>query len=236
MTHLMRQLEVFGILGLALLPAGAFGSELSSSLRDRIEQFVEARTGGDFESVWVPSLGDFELPGVDPETVRIELSTREQGRLHGAVPVGVVLSDDQRVLKRGTVTARIESSRPVWVTSRALRRGDRLRAKDLRMEHRDAGRVPREATDRLEVLVGKELKRSVREGEPVRTSWVMAPSIIERGQLVRLIVVRGGLRIEGRGKAISDGALGERIRVVNTDSRRQVVGRVAPDGSIHVGL
>lgn len=234
--HVIHLCAALWIAGIVSLPTSAFGGGFSSSLRDRIETFVAERAEGGFESIWVPSLGDFELPGVDPGSVRVELSTRERGRLNGAVPVSVVLSDDRRVLKRGIVTARVEASRSVWVVARDLRRGDRLRDKDLRSERMDAGSVPRETTSDLDQLLGKELKRSVREGTPLRTSWVTAPSIVERGQLVRLILTREGLRIEGRGKAVTDGALGDRIRVVNTDSRREVVGRVVEDGSVHVGF
>ena len=206
------------------------------SLRSQIERFVEARAGGSFDSIDVPSLGDFELEGVDPSRVRVDLSTRASGRLAGPVAVSVVLSDDAQVLKRGVVTARVNASRVVWVAARRLRKGETLRASDLSQKRLDATAVPRGTTADLRRLTGLELRRSVSEGTPVRTSWVAAPALVERGQLVRLIVVRSGLRIEGRGRAVSDGAAGDRIRVVNTDSRREVVGRVARDGSIHVGL
>jgi flagella basal body P-ring formation protein FlgA len=164
----------------------------------------------------------------------VDLSTRARGALSGPVPVSVVLSDPQRVLKRGIVTARVNASRVVIVAARALGRGERIQASDLREDRIDASSIPRDVTRDLNRLVGLELRRAVRNGTPIRTTWVEAPTLVERGQLVRLVLVRSGLRIEGRGRAVSDGALGERIRVVNTDSRREVMGCVAPDGSIDV--
>jgi len=48
------------------------------------------------------------------------------------------------------------------------------------------------------------------------------------------VAERGGLRIEGVGRAVSDGALGEQIRVVNLESRREVSGHAIASGLVRV--
>lgn len=128
------------------------------------------------------------------------------------------------------------AEREVWVASRDLPRGALLGEGDLRLERRAPHRVPRDAVPDRGRLLGLELRRGVREGRVVRERMVEVPSKVKRGEVVRLVLRRGGLQIVGRGRAVSDGAVGDRIRVVNTDSRREVSGRVAGDGSIHVGL
>ena len=126
--------------------------------------------------------------------------------------------------------------RDVWVASRDLPRGALLGEGDVRVVRLAANRIPRDAVPDGESLVGLQLRRGVREGRVVRERWVEAPSKVKRGELVRIVLRHGGLHIVGRGRAVTDGAVGDRIRVVNTDSRREVMGRVARDGSIHVGL
>ena len=77
-------------------------------------------------------------------------------------------------------------------------------------------------------------RRSIPAGRTLRTDWFEAPAVIGRGDRVRLVLHAGGMRIEGIGQALSDGAVGEVVRVRNADSRREVHGRVAPDGAVHV--
>lgn len=205
-----------------------------ASLRQEIEQFILERSEVPPDSIWIPPLEDFALPGVDPAGVRVDLSTRARGAISGSVAVNVALADDRRVLKRGVVTARVHTSRPVVVATRSLRRGETLQAADLRLEKRDVGSVADEATDQLTPLIGMELRRRVRAGTPMRTSWVEPPAVVLRGQRVRILLNSPVLRIEGVGQALADGAVGEHIRVVNSDTGREISGRVGPDGAIHV--
>jgi len=219
---------------LAMLPERAMADRFTASLREQIENFVRSRHPGPFESIEVPSLGDFQLRGVDTSRVRVELSARGSGRTSGIVPVTVVLSDDDEVLKRGIVTTRVVSHRSIWVAARPLQKGALLQESDLRSVRHESRRVPKGATTDLDSLLGKELERSVREGAVIRAEWLDLPSVVERGQRVRLVIQRSGLRIEGVGRAVSDGALGEEIRVVNLDSRREVSGRAAGEGVVVV--
>ncbi len=125
----------------------------------------------------------------------------------------------------------------VWVAARDLPRGALLAEEDVRVERRESRRTPSDASRAdSDAIVGMQLRRSVREGRVLRDRWLEPASTVKRGQVVRLVVRSGGLQILGKGRAVSDGAVGERIRVVNLDSRREIVGRVARDGSVHVGL
>ena len=221
-------------LGALAEPAAAAG--LAASLRDRIEGFIAERAGAPVDSISVPPLGDFELEGVDPRAVRIELSTRASGPLDGAVAISVLISNDERVLKRGVVTARVETTTRVWVAARELPRGARVTQSDFRLEELPARSVPKGAAHDLDEMVGLQLRRSLREGAVVRSRYLEPVSLVERGQIVRIVLRGGGLEIVGKGRAVTDGAIGQQIKVVNTDSRREVMGRVEKDGSVYVDL
>ena len=49
-----------------------------------------------------------------------------------------------------------------------------------------------------------------------------------------MIVERGALRITARGRALSDAAAGETVRVINLQSNKTVEGLVQPNGDILV--
>ena len=219
----------------AVAPGVALAASFEDALREKIERFVRSRTTGNPAEVSVPALADFLSPGVDGSALHVELSTRKQGRLAGPIPVTVVLRDGAREVTRRIVTVRVREEESVWVAARDLERGETLGRRDLVRAQRDLRTLPRDATSKLEALVGKQLKRRVPEGRAMRRGWLEQAALIRRGQQVPLIFRLGTLLIEGMGRAASDGAEGERIRVTNVDSRREVWGRVGPEGAVYVG-
>jgi len=61
------------------------------------------------------------------------------------------------------------------------------------------------------------------------------PHLVRRGHPVELIYVRPGLRISALGVAQEDGALGDLVRVMNAESRRQLQGVVSGPGEVSFG-
>ena len=69
-------------------------------------------------------------------------------------------------------------------------------------------------------LIGMTARRVVVAGRPVRSSDIIAPQIIERGQLLTLSLDNAFMRLSTQAKALENGAKGEVIRVVNTNSHQ----------------
>jgi len=84
-------------------------------------------------------------------------------------------------------------------------------------------------------LVGKVARRTLLPGQPIATNAVDNPRIVTVGSQVRIIFSEGGMQITTYGVAQQPGALGDVIRVRNTESGLFVSGRVQADGSILVG-
>ncbi|MFN3527078.1 MAG: flagellar basal body P-ring formation chaperone FlgA, partial [Paracoccus sp. (in: a-proteobacteria)] len=82
--------------------------------------------------------------------------------------------------------------------------------------------------------IGMQTRITIFEGRPLHPTMLQPPRLINRNQIVRLSFQRSTLRIEAEGRALSDGAAGEVIRVMNMDSRSTVSARVMPDGRVVV--
>lgn len=208
----------------------------TDALRSQIEDFVRERADHSVSSISVPPLGDFRIAGADPDSLRVDLSSRASGRMASTVPVTVVISDGERVLKRGVVTVQLRMERPVVVATRAIRKGEPIDPGAIRLERREAATLHGSAVGDPQRVVGMEASRSIRAGAVMRAEWVERPALVERGERVRLVLHGPSLRIDAVGLALSRGAAGDTVRAVNADSRREVIGRVAPDGSIHVAF
>lgn len=69
----------------------------------------------------------------------------------------------------------------------------------------------------------------------MRPSDLGTPTLVERNQIVNLVYMSGTLTILADGRALTRGAEGDVIRVMNLASKTTVSGRIAPDGRILVG-
>lgn len=85
---------------------------------------------------------------------------------------------------------------------------------------------------RMGDVVGRQARRDLAPGQPIRTFDVQAPEMVKRGEIVTMVVSRGGMIVAAQGRAMETGGIGDTIRVQNTVSQRIVYGAIAEDGTI----
>lgn len=112
----------------------------------------------------------------------------------------------------------------------AIRAGSVLTVSDLKMSD---VRIVGALQDKGQA-VGRQTKRNLFPGHAIFAEDLQKPHLVERNQLVTLTFHRLGLSISTEGRTLDAGAIGDRIRVLNANSRTTVVGTVLSDGSISV--
>lgn len=115
---------------------------------------------------------------------------------------------------------------PVLVAARALARGAQLQEGDLVIEERSLVGLRRGYLRAGDPYAGMRLTRSVRDGQVLTPALVAAEKVVRRGQKVTLVAAGRGLNIAVEGEALADGALGQRIKVRNMSSNKEVEGIV----------
>jgi flagella basal body P-ring formation protein FlgA len=231
-----RLLPVLALLA-ALLPAGVAGGERQSldAIRDAVEQYVRAALPASVGTLEVevgyldsrlrlaPCEGPFDLsvPGSrSPEVGNVTVGVRCPGPTPWSlyVPVQVAAHDD------------------VVVLASPVARGEVITADMLRVERRDVSDLIGEYYRDPEAVTGKRAGQTLPPGRVLSRLWLSAPLALRRGQEVTLLAGSGGFQVRRAGKALADGAVGERIRVENLSSRRVVEGTVTARGHVRVGL
>ena len=90
------------------------------------------------------------------------------------------------------------------------------------------------AVSRVEDIVGLETRKTLYPGRPVLFEDLGPLTVIERNQLVELVFLHGKLRIRADGRAMGRASIGERVQVMNSDSRLTVTGIVRSPTSVEV--
>ncbi|MCV2881805.1 flagellar basal body P-ring formation chaperone FlgA [Actibacterium sp. XHP0104] len=117
------------------------------------------------------------------------------------------------------------------IATRTLRSQTIIGPDDLRLV---TGDTPG-ALSHPEQALGMEARVTLYAGRPVRPQDLAAPALIERNQIVTLQYQSGPLTIITDARALGRAGAGDRIRVMNLDSRNTVTGRVTADGTVIVG-
>jgi flagella basal body P-ring formation protein FlgA len=115
--------------------------------------------------------------------------------------------------------------------TRTIRPGEVIATGDVRNEPSEAAGALTDPED----AVGMVARRLLVSGRPILEGDVGAPALVKRNGHVLLVYNNGALTIRTEGRALSDGAAGEQVRVMNLASRQTIFGTVAADGTIEVG-
>lgn len=220
------------VIAAGLGPPARAGSD--AELRARIAAFVRDRSSSPSARIQIPPLDDFVGATLPPGRAEVRLQVSPRERMTGSVPITLVQLVDGREVRRGAVTVHVETQERVLVAARDLPRGTRVTPSDVARRAISGARVPRGALSDPDGVVGLRTTRRISAGTVWRPELVRDAPAVSRGQLVPLRLERGPLAIQATGKSRDEGRVGDRIRVLNVDSRREVMGVVGADGVVRV--
>lgn len=124
------------------------------------------------------------------------------------------------------VSAKVRAFQEVLVAGRFLPRGTQLTHADLKAERRDLTTLAAGYETDVARLVGKGLRRSLREGAVIPPRALKAPDLVKRGERVTIVVNHSGMQVTASGIALRDATQGEYVQVRNETSKRVVEGQV----------
>ncbi|MGS2724150.1 flagellar basal body P-ring formation chaperone FlgA [Porticoccus sp. GXU_MW_L64] len=122
----------------------------------------------------------------------------------------------------------------VATANHPLQRGALLTGDDFTMVEQALHQIPAGYMEHYEELVGKELTRTVSAGKTLTRNMLKSPTLIKRGQQVTLIAQQRNFEVRMNGKALANGAVGDRIRVQNLSSKKIVEGTIDKTGAVVV--
>ena len=77
-------------------------------------------------------------------------------------------------------------------------------------------------------------RRMAFNGKPLTDTDIEAPKIVERGQSITMTFSNGMIELTAMGKALESGAKGDVIRVVNTNSSKNLQAIVSGEQQVKV--
>lgn len=166
--------------------------------------------------------------------IAYKVSAPRSRQLMGNCSLAVDFSVNGHSQKRIWATAQVEVRGPVVVTRKPLGRYKPITEDDIVLQTMDLANLPSNVITDPEAVLGKRTKRAIGAQIPLRTDVVELPPLVKRGDLVMIIVETKELKITARGFVKKKGRLGERIPVVNVDSKKVLYARVIDSNTVKV--
>ena len=166
--------------------------------------------------------------------INYEVTAPRNRELVGQIPFAVRFEVNGKPYKRVWATVTIEVLAEVVVTKRPLGRHKPITEDDITVLKMDLAKVPSDVITDPEVVLGKRTKRAIGSSTVLRANQVEFPPLVKRGDVVVIIAESQGFKITALGQAKKKGAIGDRIPVINFDSKKVLYARVVDSNTVKV--
>lgn len=158
----------------------------------------------------------------------------EGSRALGKTTVGVKCSDSKPWSLHVPVTISIYSK--VLVATRTLQKNEVLTPDDIKLAEHDLSSLAYGYFEDISAGVGLKIKKRALAGDVLTPSMLKKPMIIKRGQKISIVAESGSMEVRMMGEALNNGAVGDRIKVMNVKSRQKLDAIVLSSAEVKVDI
>ncbi|MCM2678932.1 flagellar basal body P-ring formation chaperone FlgA [Echinimonas agarilytica] len=227
------------IFGISALYATSFQSIASVSLDDlrlQVRQYIVNQLEESPETRW-----EVEVRGLDPR-IRLDdcpqpVSFRMTGKRQTIGRQNTIhascVSESSDTLWSLYIPTQVKRMEPAIITKSAVQAGTILEDDDIAIEYRDAFALRGAHYNNFEQIVGARVKHSISPGQVIRSRNLCQ---VCKGEQIIIEAVGQGLVLKTEGTALSDGIVGQAVRVENKRSGRKISAVVSATGRVQVKI
>ena len=134
------------------------------------------------------------------------------------------------------IGAYIHIYKSVWVTNSGLHRNQVIDSLSVTAERRDITRLTSGYILASTPIEGQIVKRNISANQILTNNVLDSQKMVKRGDRITIISKFSGIEVRAAGIALNDGKKGERIRVKNTGSKREIEAYVSDKQHVLVTL
>lgn len=139
---------------------------------------------------------------------------------------------------RNEINGRVDlrlTARPLVVAPRdSLRRGHVIRRSDLMLVPAPRGIAIESVLTDMDEAVDMQVQAVLQKDRPIQPSAISRPILVDRGDLVELQVVGGGVVVATSARSLAPGAAGDLIAIETLEPRKKVMARVVRPGLVEI--
>jgi flagellar basal body P-ring formation protein FlgA len=199
-----------------------------------LETHLQEMIRDDKKTASVKDIRGYEKVIIPPGLFECEVNLPEQGKRGGSIGATLIFRVDGKEIKKFRISARVEIYADVVVSKSYLPRYQVIGEKDVERVKKNIALLPQDVVTDLEEVLGKRTTLSVNGQEVIRRGMTEIPPLVKKGDRVILLVENDQFKISAPGEVKEDGRKGDRVKLVNLSSKKEVYGRVADANTVLV--
>ncbi len=124
------------------------------------------------------------------------------------------------------ISGQVDVRQEVVVARQDLKRHQEIGPATVGLQVMNMAEMPTTALTRVSEAIGMQTRQPIRTGELVLSRMLERMPLIKRGDRLVVVAESASLRVETFARALEDGYEGEQVRVVNSNTGRELYGRV----------
>lgn len=142
-------------------------------------------------------------------------------------------SPDLDYLWQMFLSVRVQITYPVVVTNQTLAPGELINSSNIKLQYLDQHSLRGKQFTDIASLDGVRVKRRVAQGHPIFADNVC---FICKGDSVSIYAISDNFQIKTQGEALADGNIGDRIRVRNSKTNKQINAYIEKIGIVSIRM
>lgn len=122
----------------------------------------------------------------------------------------------------------------VWLPVKDIDRDTVIKKEDLAKVKIRANRLRDDSVTDINDLLGKQTVRKIKADRPIMQKDIRDEILITKNKVVTAIYTYKGLQITSKVEALEDGAKGQRIKLLNTKSQKEIIGKVLDKNTVEI--
>jgi flagella basal body P-ring formation protein FlgA len=206
----------------------------AEDIKVAISDYVERNHSWPAGSVRVNFPSKLSDIALSQESVTFEVAGRPETDFIGDAYLTVKFYSAGTTVKEETVRISVEVLTDIVVSNREFVKNTIIADEDVRVLKKWLRRIPANAITNPSDVVGKVLTLNTRQNSEITKNIIRAPSLVKKGNVVRIVLDNYSLNITTIGISEEDGAMDKVIRVKPLSSNRAIYARVTGDSQVSV--
>jgi flagella basal body P-ring formation protein FlgA len=230
----------------AVLLAAIFAAHASAQAPTTQQTLSKTEIEALLRQEWLPTLPwesveieQLEIPQdvvLPAGEVRLTVETTPRTNLSRPFFARVNFQINGRVVRNAFYKMQLGVYDTVPVTAKQLSPADKVESDDVRWERRRLDSTLTTVVQSPEFFEGKKLRTTIQTGQALTEDLFIKAQIIKRGDEVVMVYEDNRIRVTTQGKSLAAGGIGDRVRILNVDSKKEVLAEIIDDKTVRVNF
>ncbi len=205
-------------------------------IRSAVKNFVRRNLSGRGVKIQIRSIQVPRVIKLPRGKVTLAVEKPPHLQLKGRVPLQVTVTVNGKPVRQVRAVADIRLFARAVVLTRPLGRRQPITNDLIAVRQVEVTRCDQNFFTRTEQVLAKRSRTALPVDTILVPSMLEAVPVVHRGDVVKMIAESGGLRITTQGICREEGAPGQKIRVTNARSRKDVFAEVVDSATVRVSF